>query len=232
LDIGSTANAGTLSPLTFSGLNSSSTKTNYVQFVPSIEFNVAGSEAGGFILKTLQNGAYKNSIVAAAALVNNTNYLAFSTTNEAMRIDSLGNVTLQKNISVGAAAPTTSGTGITFPAAQSASSNANTLDDYEEGTWTPVVTGGTLVGTSSNTGNYTKIGQTYSFIIVINSTVSWALPANCTISLPFAVTGSGAGYALSPNTGLGGGYYSDSTAITVKQSIGASATILFSFVSR
>jgi len=30
-----------------------------------------------------------------------------------------------------------SGIGITFPATQTASSNANTLDDYEEGTWTP-----------------------------------------------------------------------------------------------
>jgi hypothetical protein len=149
-----------------------------------------------------------------------------------MRIDSVGNVTLQKNISVGGAAPTTSGTGITFPATQSASSNANTLDDYEEGTWTPVVTGGTLVGTSSNTGIYTKIGQTYTFIIVINSTVSWALPANCSISLPFTVTGSGAGYAVSPNTGLSGGYYSDTNVVNIKQSIGASASIIFSFVSR
>lgn len=28
---------------------------------------------------------------------------------------------------------------IVFPATQNASSNANTLDDYEEGTWTPTV---------------------------------------------------------------------------------------------
>jgi hypothetical protein len=54
------------------------------------------------------------------------------------------------------------GTGITFPATQSASSNANTLDDYEEGTWTPVVAfGGASVGVtySAQQGNYTKIGN-------------------------------------------------------------------------
>ena len=56
------------------------------------------------------------------------------------------------------------GTGITFPATQSASSNANTLDDYEEGTWTPVAarfTGGniTAVYGGSNVGKYTKIGR-------------------------------------------------------------------------
>jgi hypothetical protein len=46
--------------------------------------------------------------------------------------------------------------GIVFPATQSASADANTLDDYEEGTWTPTVTTGT-VGTQ--TCNYIKIGR-------------------------------------------------------------------------
>jgi hypothetical protein len=41
--------------------------------------------------------------------------------------------------------------GITFPATQVASADPNTLDDYEEGTWTPV-------GISA-TGRYTKIGN-------------------------------------------------------------------------
>jgi hypothetical protein len=52
---------------------------------------------------------------------------------------------------------TADGIGITFPATQSASSNANTLDDYEEGTWTP-----TLGGTTTylkQLGRYTKIGN-------------------------------------------------------------------------
>jgi len=48
-----------------------------------------------------------------------------------------------------------SGTGIAFPATQSASSNANTLDDYEEGTWTPA--GGSL--TNNATATYTKVGR-------------------------------------------------------------------------
>jgi len=55
------------------------------------------------------------------------------------------------------------GTGIAFPATQSASSDANTLDDYEEGTWTPtIVTGG---GTISGTGRYTKVGRIVQFSI-------------------------------------------------------------------
>ena len=53
------------------------------------------------------------------------------------------------------------GTGIAFPATQSASSDANTLDDYEEGTWTPALKfGGNSAGMSITTnGKYTKIGN-------------------------------------------------------------------------
>ena len=50
-----------------------------------------------------------------------------------------------------------------FPAAQNASSNANTLDDYEEGTWTPTLTfdvaGDLSVTYALQTGTYTKKGR-------------------------------------------------------------------------
>jgi hypothetical protein len=65
-------------------------------------------------------------------------------------------------ISVGGATPSTSGAGITFPATQSASTDANTLDDYEEGTWTATLTGSTAAPTvpvTSTTAIYTKIGR-------------------------------------------------------------------------
>jgi len=59
--------------------------------------------------------------------------------------------------------------GITFPATQVPSADANTLDDYEEGTWTPVV-GGTATYTAQ-VGTYTKVGRlmTVRFRLVINS---------------------------------------------------------------
>jgi hypothetical protein len=75
-----------------------------------------------------------------------------------------GTIRTIKTISVGDATPSTSGAGITFPATQSASSDANTLDDYEEGTWTPVIQGGTTAGTYTyeavrTGGKYTKVGN-------------------------------------------------------------------------
>jgi len=48
---------------------------------------------------------------------------------------------------------------ITFPAAQNASSNVNTLDDYERGTWTPVDASGASLALTNTSGQYVKIGQ-------------------------------------------------------------------------
>ncbi len=46
---------------------------------------------------------------------------------------------------------------IQFPATQNSSSNANTLDDYEEGTWTPSLGGNATY--VEQVGRYTKIGR-------------------------------------------------------------------------
>lgn len=60
-------------------------------------------------------------------------------------------------------ATSAAGTGIAFPATQLASSNANTLDDYEEGTFTPTITfatpGDLSVAYSTQLGKYTKVGR-------------------------------------------------------------------------
>lgn len=54
------------------------------------------------------------------------------------------------------------GAGIRFPATQSPSSDFNTLDDYEEGNWTPSIVGTSTAGTatySTRSGTYIKIGR-------------------------------------------------------------------------
>jgi hypothetical protein len=65
------------------------------------------------------------------------------------------------------------GVGITFPATQSASSDANTLDDYEEGTWTPAITDdiGAAVMTSGASGFYTKVGR---MVTVTFNEIQWS----------------------------------------------------------
>jgi hypothetical protein len=87
-------------------------------------------------------------------------------------------------------------TGIKFPATQVASADANTLDDYEEGTWTPTVTAesGSYTTIFSPRGTYTKIGRvvtlTYYFEVNNKGTGSNA----CILSsLPFASKSSSSG---------------------------------------
>ena len=92
-------------------------------------------------------------------------------------------------IAVGGATPGAG--GLAFPAVAVASADPNTLDDYEEGTWTPILGDGS--GTISYTiqrGRYTKIGRMVFLQgeITIN-TISVAPTSNSTIisGLPFAV---------------------------------------------
>jgi len=83
--------------------------------------------------------------------------------------------------------PTINLTGgqITFPATQVPSADANTLDDYEEGTWTPTCP--TTLTTSD--GSYIKIGNIVFFSIRIGVT-SNANGAAFSLSLPFVSNSS------------------------------------------
>ena len=89
---------------------------------------------------------------------------------------------------VGGATPSTSGAGITFPATQSASTDANTLDDYEEGTWTPSfsASGATFTYGSERGGWYTKIGRVVTVGFTLSTTArSGGSGALAITGLPF-----------------------------------------------
>ncbi len=63
------------------------------------------------------------------------------------------------------------GGNLKFPATQASSADVNTLDDYEEGTWTPGVSfgaGTTGITYSSQPGRYTKIGN----LVYVNAVIS------------------------------------------------------------
>lgn len=147
-------------------------------------------------------------------------YLSFGTTAggsvthaEKMRIDANGNV----GIGVTPTARNNSRLqivdGIGFPEVQVASSDANTLDDYEEGTWTPSITfGGAAVGITYTTqsGTYTKIGN----IVVCRGRVTLSNKGSSTgsaliTSLPFTAASGTDAYAFA-----GFGYYTNMTSIT------------------
>jgi len=94
----------------------------------------------------------------------------------------MGNVTVTSNvttsnlkvttgIAIGSATPQTG--GIAFPATQTLVTDVNTLDDYEEGTWTPTIGGSSSTGTgtySIQSGTYTKVGN----IVYVLANITWS----------------------------------------------------------
>jgi len=98
----------------------------------------------------------------------------------------------------------TASKGVAFPATQVASADVNTLDDYEEGTWTPTV-GGTATYVQ-NAGTYTKIGRTVSITGTLrvstigtgSTTTISGLPFTCISAVGFSNSGyCGLFYSLS-----------------------------------
>ena len=120
------------------------------------------------------------------------------------------------------------GVGITFPATQVASTDANTLDDYEEGTYTASVTcgSGTITLGTFTSLSYTKIGRKVSlngYLYVSGvSSPSGFMRLNI---LPFPINSSNARFYI------GGYIYTaglNATAATAMQYVGANGD---SFVS-
>jgi hypothetical protein len=129
-----------------------------------------------------------------------------TTYTERLRLNTSGAVILQGGTT------TANGIGITFPATQSASSDANTLDDYEEGTFTPTLAfggGSTGLTYSVNSGTYTKIGRlvTGRFIVGLSNkgsstgdAVVGGLPFTVGSDLGSAVTELAVNFTSSPPT--------------------------------
>ena len=148
---------------------------------------------------------------------------AFKTgTTERMRIDSSGHAIIPAGVTLGTAAGVYSA--------------ANTLDDYEEGTWTPTIGSGSssapTVGYSHRTARYTKIGQ----LVTWNCSIRWSSKSGgsgtLTVSLPFAVNatgewqgGAGCSYAGGITQTIRGSGYSESNAAHCYLASAASNTV-------
>ena len=80
---------------------------------------------------------------------------------------------------------------IQFPATAVPSANANNLDDYEEGSWTPVISDGTNNATMSalSGAKYTKIGNVVNFWCFVLTTSLGSVSGALRITgLPFTVS--------------------------------------------
>jgi hypothetical protein len=96
-----------------------------------------------------------------------------------------------------------------FPATQLASSDANTLDDYEEGTWTPSLgtgSGSPVFTYNYRGGTYVKIGRqviVWFFADITVTSAGAASPGFNTSSLPIAPRSNS---GLTGSSGTNGGF--------------------------
>jgi hypothetical protein len=88
---------------------------------------------------------------------------------------------------------------VAFPATQSASADANTLDDYEEGAWTATLSDADSdAGMATTTGIYTKIGRmVYCEIQMRNNNLTGITSTVRISGLPFTSANDGVYPALS-----------------------------------
>ena len=190
-----------------------------------IQFDTTGS--GNTWLKCLTTNNQLNSTSSSVELYYN-NSKKIETYTDGVKV-------------TGVVRGTTSGFGIDFAQTDNASGmSSEVLDDYEEGTYTPVITAdsGSVVSYHNTEGAYTKIGRYVKCIMRIRVNNSGSLGGNIRVSLPFTVAnvmtstgldGSGqADYWSSQNTAivhLSAVPASDSSTAFLYIATGATATI-------
>ena len=127
------------------------------------------------------------------------------TINTAISFTQVLNAEKDKSIALQGGASQT-GTGITFPSTQNASSDATTLDDYEEGTWTGTLTAATPPTTAvTATGTYTKIGRQVTLNIQFSNVNTTGASGTMQITgIPFTPSADAMG--TSGKVGLGATY--------------------------
>lgn len=107
-----------------------------------------------------------------------------ATVADRLTIDSTGKATFTGVVDISGAAAGQ----IVFPATQNPSAGANTFDDYEEGSFTPVIKGTGVVGAGTYTsqlGSYTKLGNTVTYAMLVTWTAHTGTVNEIIDGLPF-----------------------------------------------
>lgn len=145
-----------------------------IYFPDATSLAVALDSLRAFLFTTQASAVNNIAIIATATGLGPLLSVEGSDTNIDLRLSGkgTGGVAPQGLLDISAA---TAGQ-LKFPLSQNASSDANTLDDYEEGTFTPTLTLSTpgdlavVYGASGRVGHYTKIGQLVTVHITIVAT--------------------------------------------------------------
>jgi hypothetical protein len=173
VDIGANLAAG--DEFIIRDVSDASTPNKKVTSSGFIDYIIAQGTGAGFTQIAAGVGPLARALATSSGA---TGTLTFSTAAattliERARIDSSGRLLVGTSTANTSGAKLQTSDGLTFPATQVASADPNTLDDYEEGTWTPVAGGNATDGTATyaiQNGTYTKVGR----MVTIHANLSWS----------------------------------------------------------
>jgi hypothetical protein len=168
-----------------------------------VDYIVAQGTGAGFTQIAAGVGPLARALASSSGT---TGTLTFSTAAattliERARIDSGGRLLVGTSTANTSGAKLQTSDGLTFPATQVASADPNTLDDYEEGTFTPIVFGSATFGTATYTGQvgvYTKIGRLVTASFSISYTGGTGAGTLRVSGFPFLSANTTNNYLLGP----------------------------------
>ena len=179
------------------------------QTMPGYLLLTGGTLSGALTLSaalTYGGVTLSNAVTGTGNMVLSASPTLTGTTNVS-NITASGTIQVATGAAVGGATPGTG--GVAFPAAAVAVVDANTLDDYEEGTVTLTLSGSTGNPTTPVTvsATYTKIGRLVSITVEFSNKSMVGASGNVQITgLPFAAgvdyLGSAAMFGFTVNTPL------------------------------
>ena len=176
------------------GTFSTAVGTNALQFAVSSSQNIAIGYNAGVNLKTGSSNVYLGGYTGVDN-VNNNIYISDGAGNLRLQVDSNGTFDVKSG-------------QIKFPAAQNQSSDPNTLDDYEEGTWTPALSASTTntgftYNTTNTSGSYIKVGKMVRLTGRLTLTATGSAAGDIYITgLPLTNADTGQGNFGTMNVGL------------------------------
>lgn len=197
-----------------SGNNTSAGSKNNLRFVDTDASVASGQQVGRieFYTSDAGNEGINAYIEGRDGSSSGSGSIVLGTGNSGAAVDRLelvsgGNL----NLLTGNLVISTSGKGIDF-SATSGTGTSELFDDYEEGTWTPTIIGGTTAGSgtySQQDGVYTKVGNLVTVSCYLAFTAHTGTGHMKISGLPFAGVGSsvdfqaGATQAQYVNAGTG-----------------------------